>query len=98
MIYSWLKPPDPTTDYNTAIETRQVGTGDWFIRREGFVHWMKTAGSFLWIHGIRESIRFRFFVIDFYDRCIQLATARQSFGEAVMEKHTFNVTDAPSMR
>ncbi|ETW83628.1 hypothetical protein HETIRDRAFT_415399 [Heterobasidion irregulare TC 32-1] len=51
-IRSWLKPPDPTTNFNTAIGARQVGTGDWFIHGQEFVDWMKAPGSFLWIRGI----------------------------------------------
>ena len=52
-IRSWLKPPDPTTNYNTAIEARQVGTGAWFMQSQDFVDWTTTPGSFLWIRGIR---------------------------------------------
>ena len=52
-IRSWLKPPDPTINYNTAIEARQVGTGAWFIQSQDFVDWTTTPGSFLWIRGKR---------------------------------------------
>ena len=58
-ICLWLKPPDPTTNYNTAIEARQVGTGAWFIQSQDFVDWTTTPGSFMWICGIRASTRTR---------------------------------------
>ena len=54
-IRLWLKPPDPTTNYNTAVEARQVGTGAWLIQSQDFVDWMTTRGSFMWICGIRAS-------------------------------------------
>jgi len=46
---SWLSPPDPSTNYNTACETHQDGTAMWFFRGM-FTEW-NAKGSLLWIYG-----------------------------------------------
>ena len=51
-IIQWLKPSDPTTNYNMARRVRHKGTAEWFLRGNMFDKW-KSAGSLFWIHGKR---------------------------------------------
>jgi Cdc6-like AAA superfamily ATPase len=51
-IERWLLPPDPSTNYNKALEQRQEGSGLWFLQSDAFSTWKKTKNSFLWLHGI----------------------------------------------
>ncbi|KAF8261327.1 hypothetical protein EI94DRAFT_812072 [Lactarius quietus] len=47
---SWLSPPDPSPNYNTAREIHQDGTAMWFCEGSVLAEW-NTKGSLLWIHG-----------------------------------------------
>ncbi|KAH9988272.1 hypothetical protein BJV74DRAFT_951505 [Russula compacta] len=47
---SWLSPPDPSVNYNTASDAHHEGTALWFAKSSAFKSW-KASGSFLWIHG-----------------------------------------------
>ncbi|KAH9170206.1 hypothetical protein EDB89DRAFT_2190822 [Lactarius sanguifluus] len=47
---SWLTPPDPSPNYNTARETHQDGTATWFCEGSVFAEW-NAKGSLLWIQG-----------------------------------------------
>ncbi|KJK73800.1 hypothetical protein H634G_10906 [Metarhizium anisopliae BRIP 53293] len=48
----WLSPPDPSTNYNNALQQRQEGSGLWFLQTDAFAEWKKRRNSFLWLHGI----------------------------------------------
>ena len=50
----WLAAPLPSLNHNTAIQKRQPGTGEWFTQSKSFSDWKIGAGSFIWLHGIRE--------------------------------------------
>ncbi|TWU70855.1 hypothetical protein ED733_000488 [Metarhizium rileyi] len=48
----WLSPPDPSTNYNNALQQRQEGSGLWFLQTDAFAEWKKRRNSFLWLNGI----------------------------------------------
>jgi hypothetical protein len=49
---SWLSPPDPSVNHNTASKTHHSGTAKWFIQGSTFRDWKKN-GSLLWVRGNR---------------------------------------------
>jgi Cdc6-like AAA superfamily ATPase len=51
-IQKWLSPPDPSTNYNKALQQCHEGTGLWFLGCDSFEHWRITPNSFLWLHGL----------------------------------------------
>ncbi|KAF2236379.1 purine and uridine phosphorylase [Viridothelium virens] len=51
-IDRWLHPPDPSTNFNKALQLRQKGTGSWLLKHPAFNKWTTKPGSFLWLHGI----------------------------------------------
>lgn len=51
-IDRWLLPPDPSTNYNKALEQRYEGSGHWFLASSAFTEWKTRRSSFLWLHGI----------------------------------------------
>jgi hypothetical protein len=50
-IYRWLSAPDPSTNYNKALEQRQEGTGLWFLQSNCFQTWQAEQHSFVWLYG-----------------------------------------------
>ena len=64
-LRSWLTPPDPSINFNTASDAHHEGTALWFIQGNAFNHW-KTSGSLLWLHGKRTFLYFSGFA--FADR------------------------------
>ncbi|KAH9966864.1 hypothetical protein BC827DRAFT_705047 [Russula dissimulans] len=55
-LRTWLSPPDPSINHNTARETQHRVTANWFIQGNTFRDWKKN-GSLLWIRGNRTSAR-----------------------------------------
>jgi hypothetical protein len=55
-LREWLSPPDPSVNYNTALESRHEGTATWFTHGHTFANW-KQSGSLLWIYGNRTLSR-----------------------------------------
>src|SRR5947199_1470177 len=51
-IIKWLSAPDPSTNYNKALEQRHEGSGLWFLHSDAFVKWKTRRNSFLWLYGI----------------------------------------------
>ena len=51
-LRSWLSPPDPSVNHNTACKTQHGGTATWFIQGSTFQDWKKN-GSLLWVRGNR---------------------------------------------
>jgi Cdc6-like AAA superfamily ATPase len=51
-IKNWLSPPDPSTNYNKALQQRQQGTGTWLLQSEEFAQWNARPNSLLWLYGI----------------------------------------------
>jgi Cdc6-like AAA superfamily ATPase len=50
-IDRWLSPSDPSTNYNTALQQRQEGTGLWFLQSSTYVQWKTQQNSTLWLYG-----------------------------------------------
>jgi Cdc6-like AAA superfamily ATPase len=51
-IKNWLSPPDPSTNYNKALQQRQQGTGIWLLQSDEFTRWRTRQDSLLWLYGI----------------------------------------------
>jgi len=51
-LATWLSPPDPFINYNTASDARYGGTGVWFTESSEFNKWKESA-SLLWVYGKR---------------------------------------------
>jgi nucleoside phosphorylase len=51
-IQKWLKPSDPSTNYNKALLQRHEGSGTWFLQGDAFAKWKTLQNSFLWLYGI----------------------------------------------
>jgi chromosome condensin MukBEF MukE localization factor len=54
-LHTWLAPPDPSVNHNTAHELQHHGTTTWFTESEVFKQW-KSNGSLLWIRGNRTRL------------------------------------------
>lgn len=54
-IQDWLSAPDPSGNYENALEKRHKGTGLWFTGGQPFAGWRKQSKAFLWLHGIPGS-------------------------------------------
>ncbi|KAH9962793.1 hypothetical protein BGW80DRAFT_1448371 [Lactifluus volemus] len=49
---TWLSPPDPSINYNTARDAYHNGTSSWFTQGRTFQDWKNPgSGSLFWIHG-----------------------------------------------
>ncbi|KAM7186285.1 hypothetical protein V8F33_011881 [Rhypophila sp. PSN 637] len=58
-IRNWLKPPDPSTNFNNARALHHENTNQWFLDSEAYlkcktpyVKGAKDSNSFLWLNGI----------------------------------------------
>ena len=51
-VRKWLNSPDPSLNYNKALQQRHQGTGSWFLKSDIFAQWKTRPNSFLWLHGI----------------------------------------------
>ncbi|KAI9432197.1 hypothetical protein H4582DRAFT_1821436, partial [Lactarius indigo] len=51
-LRSWISPPDPSINYNTACSAHHEGTTAWLTQGDAFKAWT-TSGCLLWIHGKR---------------------------------------------
>ncbi|KAF4534640.1 uncharacterized protein LTHEOB_12918 [Lasiodiplodia theobromae] len=51
-INKWLSPPDPSANYNKALQQRNTGSGQWFLTSAAYSKWKIEENSFLWLHGI----------------------------------------------
>ena len=51
-IERWLSPPNPSTNYNRALQQRQEGTGLWFLQSHVYTQWKIQRNSTLWLYGI----------------------------------------------
>jgi hypothetical protein len=52
-LRSWLAPPNPSVNHNTACDAHHDGTAQWFVQGSTFGDWKKD-GSLLWIRGNRK--------------------------------------------
>lgn len=51
-INGWLSPPDPSTNYNKALQQRHQGSGQWLLQDSAYSAWKTEPNSFLWLYGI----------------------------------------------
>lgn len=51
-IHYWLSAPDPSWNYNEALQSRHANSGDWFFKTDIFLNWLLDNGRFLWLNGI----------------------------------------------
>jgi len=51
-LATWLSPPDPFINYNTASDARYGATGVWITKMTEFKNW-KESTSLLWVYGKR---------------------------------------------
>ncbi|KAH9962804.1 NACHT domain-containing protein [Lactifluus volemus] len=51
-LQTWLSPPDPSINYNTARDAYHNGTATWFTRGHTYQDWKTSgSGSLFWVHG-----------------------------------------------
>jgi hypothetical protein len=50
-MHTWLSPPDPSTNYNKALEARHKDSGQWFLESPEYASWRAQPNSFLWLNG-----------------------------------------------
>ena len=55
-LATWLSPPDPFINYNTASDARYGATGVWITKMTEFKNW-KESTSLLWVYGKRTFSR-----------------------------------------
>lgn len=55
-ISKWLRLPDPNVNFQNAIRSRLLETGEWLLNGCEFASWRDRPGSFLWLQGIRKYI------------------------------------------
>lgn len=79
-INQWLVAPLPSSNHSTAMKKRQPSTGEWFTQSEEFEDWKMGTSSFIWLHGIRKSLRNQFIIRD-ADCFKQLDVGKQSYGQ-----------------
>jgi Cdc6-like AAA superfamily ATPase len=51
-VINWLHAPDPSTNYNKALNQRHEGSGLWLLHNQVFETWKTQQNSFLWLYGI----------------------------------------------
>jgi hypothetical protein len=51
-IRGWLRPPDPSTNFNQARALHHENTGQWFLDGEAYSKWKRCTRSLLWLNGI----------------------------------------------
>ena len=49
-IRTWLNAPDPSINFNNALDKKATGTGEWIIKHPTYRGW-KNHGNLLWIQG-----------------------------------------------
>jgi hypothetical protein len=50
-LSKWLGLPDPSTNFNTALEKHHVETGLWLLSSQHFEEWKTSTPSLMWLHG-----------------------------------------------
>jgi hypothetical protein len=51
-IRKWLSPPDPSLNYQKALQQHQNDTGLWFLESKQYENWKTSPASILWLYGI----------------------------------------------
>ncbi|KAI0119987.1 hypothetical protein GGR51DRAFT_495851 [Nemania sp. FL0031] len=47
-----LSPPNPSTNYINALNTRHPGSGKWLLNHLSYASWKMENNSFLWLYGV----------------------------------------------
>lgn len=47
----WLGVPDPSTNFQAALEKRHRETGLWLVNGQHFHEWKTSASSLMWLYG-----------------------------------------------
>ena len=47
----WLAASDPETNYQSALQLRESGTGSWLVESTEYVQWKTGLTKHLWLHG-----------------------------------------------
>jgi energy-coupling factor transporter ATP-binding protein EcfA2 len=50
-VEQWLSPPDPSTNFDKALQQRHKSSGLWFLQSDNFIKWKIQPNSFLWLYG-----------------------------------------------
>ncbi len=50
-IKRWLNAPGPSSNFNTTVKKRELGTGEWFITGSSYLQSLRCTNMFLWLHG-----------------------------------------------
>jgi hypothetical protein len=50
-LSGWLKTPNPSTNFQVALEKRHQETGLWLITGQQYNEWKTSSHAFMWIHG-----------------------------------------------
>lgn len=50
-LSQWLGLPDPSTNYNAALEKRHPETGLWLVNGQQLKEWKSSRSSLMWLHG-----------------------------------------------
>ncbi|CUS13277.1 unnamed protein product, partial [Tuber aestivum] len=51
-VQQWLNVVDPASNYSSALDVREPGTGGWLLGGQDYMDWKKDRGGVLWLHGI----------------------------------------------
>jgi hypothetical protein len=51
-----LSIPDPSTNYQTALQKRHPETGRWLLDGQHFTDWKGSSSSLMWLHGSGTSL------------------------------------------
>ena len=51
-ILDWLDAPDPSINYDKALDSKLECTGLWFLDGEAFANWKTDKASRIWLYGI----------------------------------------------
>ena len=60
---TWLDPPDPSINHNSALAKHHPNTGNWLLACPVYENWKKMSNSFLWLHGLCECYEYDLDVI-----------------------------------
>lgn len=51
-LENWLDPPKASTNFNTALDLRNPGSGQWLLDSKTYKDWKQEPNSSLWLSGI----------------------------------------------
>ncbi|CUS15238.1 unnamed protein product, partial [Tuber aestivum] len=51
-VLEWFNVVDPSTDYSSALDVREPGTGNWLLTGHEYTRWKEETRGVLWLYGI----------------------------------------------